>query len=384
MLEITSNVHNSTLTTAIKGRIDSTNAAEFEALMTEADTEEHLILNAEELEYISSAGLRVILKLRKKHSDLKIVNVSPAVYEIFDITGFTEMIKIKRAYRTVSVDGCDVIGKGANGTVYRLDSDTVIKVYPNADALDDIEHERDVARKALVLGVPTAIPFDVVKVEDHYASVFEMLNAESFSMLIAKHPEDMDRYIVKFVELLKQIHSTRVPEGQFPKQKEVLMKWIKGIEGQVPEDVYAKLYRLCEEVPESDCMIHGDYHTKNLMLQNDEVILIDMDTLAVGHPVLEFASIYNAFIGFYAVDHESIVGFQGFDYDTGLRIWNETLHLYFETDDEELLSLREKQAKTVGLIRILRRIIRRNGDAGLADYCRNELCRLAGELESLT
>ena len=86
MLEITSNVLNSTVTATIKGRIDSTNAAEFEALMTEADTEEHLILNAEELEYISSAGLRVILKLRKKHSDLKIVNVSPAVYEIFDIT----------------------------------------------------------------------------------------------------------------------------------------------------------------------------------------------------------------------------------------------------------------------------------------------------------
>ena len=82
----------------------------------------------------ASAGLRVILRLRKQEPELAIVNVSPEVYEIFEMTGFTEMMPVSRAYRRVSVDGCEVIGQGANGKVYRLDPETIIKVYLNPTA----------------------------------------------------------------------------------------------------------------------------------------------------------------------------------------------------------------------------------------------------------
>ena len=45
-------------------------------------------------------------------------------------------------------------------------------------------------------------------------------------------------------------------------------------------------------------MLHGDYHIKNVMMQDGEVLLIDMDTLCQGHPVFELASMYNAYVGF--------------------------------------------------------------------------------------
>jgi len=383
MLEITKRENGNTVIAEIEGRIDSSNASMFEQKLQEVDTAERLTLDVEKLEYTSSAGLRVILKFRKKHADLEIVNAAPEVYEILDMTGFTEMMSIKRAYRTVSVEGCEVIGQGANGKVYRIDPDTVVKVYLNPDSLADIEHERDVAKKALVLGIPTAISYDVVKVGDHYASMFEMLNAKSFSKLLTAHPEDVDKYAGMYVDLLKLIHSTDVPKGQLPDQKEVLMKWMRELSGQLPDDVYAKLLKMCEDIPHSDRMIHGDYHTKNIMLQNDEVILIDMDTLAVGHPVLEFASIYNAYVGFHALNHEGIKDFQGFDYDTGMKLWKDTLNLYYGTNDEAVLSLREDQAETVGMIRLLRRTIRRKGDQAFIDYCKSELCRLAVKLDTL-
>ena len=51
-------------------------------------------MDCSDLEYISSAGLRVILRLRKQDSELKVTNVSSEVYEIFDMTGFTEMMEI--------------------------------------------------------------------------------------------------------------------------------------------------------------------------------------------------------------------------------------------------------------------------------------------------
>ena len=124
-----------------------------------------------------------------RNRKLAIVNASPEVYEIFEMTGFTEMMPVSRAYRRVSVDGCEVIGQGANGKVYRLDPETIIKVYLNPNSLPDIHWERELARKAFVLGIPTAIPYDVVKVGGRIrAPSFELLNAKSFGSLIAAAP----------------------------------------------------------------------------------------------------------------------------------------------------------------------------------------------------
>lgn len=149
------------LTISLTGRVDSSNAETVEAeirAICQSDSAQALVLDAEDLQYISSAGLRVILRLRKSDPTLKIVNVSSEIYDIFDMTGFTEMLSIEKAYRRLSVEGCEVIGRGANGEVYRLDPDTIIKVYLNPDSLPDIHRERELARKAFVMGIPTAIP----------------------------------------------------------------------------------------------------------------------------------------------------------------------------------------------------------------------------------
>ena len=168
----------------LSGRIDSNNAPQLEKdlLETLAGKDSVAIeFDAKDLEYISSAGLRVLLRIRKTYPNISIVNVSQEVYDIFDMTGFTEMMDVQRAYREVSIEGCEEIGRGANGRIYRIDQDNVVKVYKNPDALEDIKHEREVAKLALILGLPTAISYDVVKVGDSFGSVFELLNARSFS-----------------------------------------------------------------------------------------------------------------------------------------------------------------------------------------------------------
>ena len=200
---------NGTLTVALKGRIDSGNAVETEKeIQAQIDSAgaESIILDAEDLEYISSAGLRVILHIRKDHPNLKIINVRPEVYDIFDMTGFNQMMKIEKGYKIVSVEGCEEIGRGANGTIYRIDQDNVVKVYNNADALEDIEHEREVARLALVLGIPTASSYDVVKVGDSYGSVFELLNARSFAQILEKESEKLEWCAKEYVEMLARTH----------------------------------------------------------------------------------------------------------------------------------------------------------------------------------
>ena len=382
---------NNHLTVYLEGRVDSSNAdATGAAVMDIISANPHgsIEIDIENLEYISSAGLRFILKVRKAEPTLKIVNASSEVYEIFEMTGFTEMLPIEKAYRRLSVDGCEVIGQGANGKVYRLDPDTIIKVYLNPDSLPDIQRERDLARKAFVLGIPTAIPYDVVKVGDGYGSVFELLNAKPFSKLIASEPENFDKYVEMYVDLLKKIHSTKVKPGDMPDMKKVALNWASFLKDHIPADQFEKLYSLIEAVPEDDHMMHGDYHIKNVMLQDGEPLLIDMDTLCMGHPVFEMASVFLAYEGYSENDHSISQSFMGIPHETACEIWEKTLRLYFGTDDEAKLKEYENKAKIVGYTRMLRRTIRRNGyntEQGQKDIasCKQHLAELLPIVDSL-
>ena len=375
----------------LSGHIDSTNADAVKAELFDqiGDTAWPVTVDASGLEYISSAGLRILLQLRKRHADMRINDVSPEVYEVFDVTGFTQMMEVSRAYRKVSIDGCEVIGKGANGTIYRIDMDNVVKVYNNADALEDIQHEREVARLALILGIPTAISYDIVKVGDSYGSVFELLNAMSFSKILETEPERLDWCVCEYVELLRKIHDTEVPSGKLPDMKKTALGWAKFMKDYLPEETGSRLVKLVEDVPYNDHMIHGDYHTKNVVLTNDEVLLIDMDTLAVGDPVFEFASIFNALIGFYELDHDGVVDFQGFSYDTSVTFWNKVMAAYAGTDDASVIESLTDRARIVGYTRLIRRSIRRGGleDAQKKkeiDHWTEELTELVDKIDSLS
>ena len=140
---------------------------------------DEIVLDAKETNYISSAGLRVVLNLKKKYDKVSVINASIEVYDIFEMTGFTNIVNVEKALREVSVEGCKIIGKGAHGIVYSTAPDTIVKVYEPGSSLVDINKERELSKKAFVLGLPTAIALDTVKVGDQYGTVFELLNAES-------------------------------------------------------------------------------------------------------------------------------------------------------------------------------------------------------------
>ena len=383
---------NGTVTIRLTGRIDSGNAAGVEEDIRkklEGKGACPVVLDAEDLAYISSAGLRVLLHLKKTNPDLRITNVVSEVYEILEMTGFTEMMTVEKAYRVVSVEGCEEIGRGANGTIYRIDQDNVVKVYNNADALQDIQHEREVARLALILGIPTAISYDVVRVGNSYGSVFELLNANSFSKILATEPDKMDWCVREYVSMLKKIHGTVVPAGKLPDMKETVLSWARFLQEYLPEEAGKKLLSLVEAVPHDDHMIHGDYHTKNLMLQNDEVLIIDMDTLAVGNPVFELASMFNALVGYSELDHDVIRKFQGFDFETGKTFWHRSLAAYLGTENEKKVTEVEDKARIIGYARMIRRSIRRGGlddekEKASVDFWKENLLGLLEKYDTLT
>ena len=365
-MNVTYRIDKDILYIAIEGRIDASNAAEAEEKIFSIKNDnpgKHTVVDADQLEYISSAGLRVILRLRKEEPKLAIINVASDVYEVFDMTGFTDMVTVEKAYQRMSVEGCEFIAKGANGAVYRYDDETILKTYFAKDALPEIKQERENARKAFVLGVNTAIPYGIVRVGEGYGTVTELLNAVSVTKLIRNDPNDLTAAAKYYIDMLKSIHAIHVEDGEVPDMKEIALGWADFVAPHIPEEQGKKLRALIEAVPKQNTLMHGDYHTNNIMVQNGEPLLIDMDTLCMGHPVFELGSMFNAFVGYSEHDHQNMMHFFGYSFETAGRFWNMALQMYLGTDDEAVCQSVAEKAMIVGYTRMLRRAIRRPNEA---------------------
>lgn len=98
-MEIIKTQNGTDLTIAIEGRLDTMTAPQLEAeVKGSIDGITNLTLDFAKLEYVSSAGLRVILaaqKIMNAQGDMKILNVSDDVMEVFEITGFADILTIE-------------------------------------------------------------------------------------------------------------------------------------------------------------------------------------------------------------------------------------------------------------------------------------------------
>ncbi len=99
MLNIEKKLEENVLEVALEGRLDTTTAPDLEALLKESmEGISELVLNFEKLEYISSAGLRVLLfaqKTMSKTGSMKVIHVSNDVKEIFEVTGFLDILTVE-------------------------------------------------------------------------------------------------------------------------------------------------------------------------------------------------------------------------------------------------------------------------------------------------
>ena len=99
MLNINKKAENSKLTIALEGRVDTTTAPELDqAVKSSMDGISELVLDLKKLDYISSAGLRVLLSAQKamnKQGQMKLCNVNETIMEIFEVTGFSDILTIE-------------------------------------------------------------------------------------------------------------------------------------------------------------------------------------------------------------------------------------------------------------------------------------------------
>ena len=332
------------LTIFLEGELNSYNADNIEKEIEDivsSNAFKTLNLDFSNLHYISSAGLRIILKLKQKYDDTHILEASLEVYDVLSMTGFTNIMDVKKALKRIYLSGAQVIGEGFFSTVYRINKDTIIKVFNRVSDPEQIERELKLAKQAFVLGIPTAISFDIVKVDDKLGVRFEMLDCQSLKNVFKEHPDQYDELLGKYIKLLKKINSIECFNDEVPDIKKFYLEKVEGIKSYLEDKDYQKCLSLIKGIPERKTFVHGDCHFKNIMVQGDDFLLIDMDTLSVGHPIFELAALRCPYSAFSEDDPGNSDRFLGVTDDFARQLYNNVINGYFGKDDE---SIKEKIA----------------------------------------
>ena len=341
MVTVLGEIKDGRLVIKIEGAVDSGNAAVVEkqiSVLTESNKELPITLDFESLTYISSAGLRVLLRLKKEVGDVVIVNVNSDVYDILDMTGFTNLLNVKKRLREVSIEGCPLLGEGGNGKVYRLTKDEIVKIFRPGLSLEQIQEEHFASREAFLLGVPCAITLDDVRCGDSYGTIYEMINAETLSETIAKNPENIPELAKKSADLLRKLHSIELDEGRMGDAHHVFYAPLKIIAPNFTEEEIEKMRRIGDIVPRKNRFVHNDYHCKNIMVSNGEFTLIDMGGAGRGNPIIDIIHCYMCYklIGTgTSANNLDNVSFLGIKYRYQYEFWNAFVLAYYEGDEEK-------------------------------------------------
>ena len=334
--------------------------------------------------YFRSVAELLELSLNKTGAFKELIKHINSVWpETFD----SEKAKYKK-YKEVSVDGCKLLGRGAKGEVYRYNSELVIKVYNDQNTYHDVEREIALSRKAFILGIPTAISFGIVSVGERYGAMYELVDSQTISKYIARNPAKVETYAKMMAELAHTIHGISVSEDDgFPDASERLRDYLDSGLALENESLAGKCLKLIDTLPASDTLIHGDFHTGNVFLQHGEPLLIDMDRLSVGHPLVEISDLCYFYMVLGEDDPAVVEEFMGFSYQTARQFFSFFLKHYFETEDEERLRDVTEKASLLCYVRMIHKLRKKEKlskkDRKTVDRCIEKIAALTDSLDSL-
>ena len=348
------NLDNGVLTFSLEGRLDTEAAAKFEDTLAEicsANPHESVIFDADKLEYIASSGLRTVLKMAKTEKKFSIINVIPSVYSVFEMTGFSRIIDIRKGLRKIDLEQCEKIGFGGNGAVYRISEDEIVKVNYNPVTDAELDSELAKAKEAFLLGVPTAISFDLVDCgEGRRGVVYETIKSKSLGETIQNNPEQMEELTDRYIEQINRLHSIRTDNPVFGSMKDNYRTQVENASKYLTEEEGKMLEMVLDALPEGDVLVHGDAHTKNIMIQNNEMLWIDMEGMSVGHPIYDLISIA-AILNGVRNDDRMTMGICGMDVATVLKFRQCFVRKYFKTEDPEMIQRYDSMIEALRLIR---------------------------------
>jgi len=351
-MDITSQRFEQRLTLALCGRLDATSAPTLEAALQLEGIRE-LVIDLQACDFISSAGLRGILKAIKEtariNASLVLIGAQPHVMSVLEVTGLTRLVTVKPKAREISIEGLEFISAGMCGQCFRMDRETIVKLYNEGVEPRIAEQEKEFAKAAFVMGIPTAISYDVVACGNRTGVVYEMLDAQLFSQLIRDDPQAVDAHAKTLADVARMIHTTPGDPALFPDIKQKLRGAIRQMDFLSAPQIDILLGKL-ESIPDADTCVHFDLHTSNIMMREGEPVLIDMGDMSIGSYLFD-VGLLCCIYGLPELGSSEVV--TKVPNDTGAKLWQGFIKHYFADKPPEEFEFFQRNRHFLASLRLI-------------------------------
>lgn len=188
----------------------------------------------------------------------------------------------------ISVRPKDILSKGATGAVYAVDSLRIAKVFPSGYPLNKILEEFKKSRLFHSCGLPCPYCYEVVRVDDGFGLIFDRVYGISLTKAVLQNPQKLEFYIDKMINLLRKIHSVDVTGFGLDSAKHQYLEYLSECKDYYSNSDYDNLRKLVMSIPDRCTLLHGDFHSENIMVSvDDELVMIDFAEVGYGHPVFD-------------------------------------------------------------------------------------------------
>ena len=210
--------------------------------------------------------------------------------------------------------------------------------------LESLEHEMEVTKKAIEVGVKTPKVDDIVELPSgELGLIYEYIEGKkSIARAAGEEPDKIDYYMKRFAHVSKDMHSKVCDPNKFESIEDRVREQIKKRD-ILSEARKEKAYKFLDSIEKKNNFIHGDFQTGNFIIAGGEEFVIDLGNIAYGNPDYDIACFY-----YFCHYFPSFVTDRIFHCESKYlpMMWKSFIKYYYDTTDERVLDeITKKNAK---------------------------------------
>ena len=339
-----------------------------------------VIFDCSTLTWIDMEGIRVFADLKTSGRRFVLKNLNADCTVLFSVEGFEAYLEENDRLPEIDLSRCEKLNEGANGVIYRVSDELAAKTFKDKPDYFDIVSRRIALKNALICGIPAPLSFGYAVFDGKIVTLMELIHARSLMQIIASE-ENSEAYIIRYAQFVRQLHEIR-DENKLEKfmrdlfGREILSKADR-CDCVLQEEYRGRAREIIEAVDEPECRVHGDIQPNNIMVSGDEMLFIDFDSFSTGKAVYDLGGLCRTLLCNPDKGISDINSFLGLPVEKCRGIWEMFTAEYYKDEQEEIIRKKVFQAKLIGTVLALAKLIKNEADPGLVS-------RWASELERLT
>lgn len=274
----------------VEGALDGQQVRELEFAM---NAEQIFTLDFDKVTDINFAAMRGLLRCHQSGKHFFVVNVGDAVAEKFEDTGVGYVVSFCRKPKKLDLSKYEGFGAGFLSSAYNsADGDSMLKVYNHRVPQRLVAQEKNVARAALLMGIPTPLVGTLYSDGEYTAVDFERIEGKvSFSRAITNNPERLEEIAIRFAKICKKLHATECNTTLF-NDRTIYFRQAVVNDSVFNDEEKAKALAFLDSVPRATTCVHGDLQPGNVIMTPEGDMFIDMGDFGYGNPLLDIAMLY--------------------------------------------------------------------------------------------